>query len=163
MLTGVNVVDCTAGATLLSKIPSCDILHGDKGYDSDAIRRQVEAGGAMPNIPPKANCKWKNCFSPFLYRNRNAIELFFRLMKQTLRFKRLMGRSQNAMRIQLAAALIAHLLLRLAQSIEKNNSGFLDLARHVKTNFMHRKSVVDMRAPPPRNYLDARQYEMLLC
>jgi hypothetical protein len=28
----------------------------------------------MPNIPAKANRKWKNCFSPVLYRNRNAIE-----------------------------------------------------------------------------------------
>src|SRR4051794_17717165 len=28
--------------------------HGDKGYDTDAIRRQVEATGAMPNIPSKA-------------------------------------------------------------------------------------------------------------
>lgn len=30
---------------------ACSILHGDKGYDSDAVRRQIEAGGAMPNIP----------------------------------------------------------------------------------------------------------------
>jgi hypothetical protein len=72
MLTGGSVADCTAGAELLSKMPACVILHGDKGYDSDAIRRQVENVGAMPNIPPKTNCKWKNCFSPFLYRNRNA-------------------------------------------------------------------------------------------
>ena len=65
MLTGGNVADCTAGAKLLSKMPACDILHGDKGYDSDVIRRQVENAGVMPNIPPKANRKWKNCFSPF--------------------------------------------------------------------------------------------------
>jgi len=80
MLTGGQVADYTAGAELLSKMPACDILHGDKGYDSDAIRRLVENVGAMPNIPPKANRKWKNCFSPFLYRNRNAIErMFYRL------------------------------------------------------------------------------------
>jgi transposase len=35
----------------------------------------------MPNIPPKANRKWKNCFSPFLYRNRNAIERMFCRLK----------------------------------------------------------------------------------
>lgn len=28
----------------------------------------------MTNIPPKANRIWKNCFSPYLYRDRNAIE-----------------------------------------------------------------------------------------
>jgi transposase len=35
----------------------------------------------MPNIPPKANREWKNCFSPFLYRNRNAIERMFCRLK----------------------------------------------------------------------------------
>jgi hypothetical protein len=66
---------------LLARLPPCEILHGDKGYDSDAIRRQVEDGGALPNIPPKANRKWKNCFSPVLYRNRNAIERMFCRLK----------------------------------------------------------------------------------
>jgi hypothetical protein len=70
MLTGGQVADCTAGALLLEQLPDCDILHADKGYDANAIRRQVEERGAMPNIPPKANRKWKNCFSPFLYRTR---------------------------------------------------------------------------------------------
>jgi transposase len=50
------------------------IVHADKGYDSNAIRNKVEGKGAMPNIPPKANRRWRNCFSPFLYRDRNAIE-----------------------------------------------------------------------------------------
>jgi hypothetical protein len=31
----------------------------------------------MPNISPKANRKWKDCFSPVLYRHRNAIERMF--------------------------------------------------------------------------------------
>ena len=81
MLTGGNVADCVAGAELLARLPACEILHGDKGYESDAVRRQVEKDGAMPNIPPKANRKWKNCFSPFLYRNRNAIERMFCRLK----------------------------------------------------------------------------------
>src|SRR6188508_2602163 len=67
LLTGGQIADCTAGAVLLEEMPRSAILHGDKGYDSDAIRRQVEGKGAMPNIPPKANRRWKNCFSPVLY------------------------------------------------------------------------------------------------
>ncbi len=59
----------------------CEILHADKGYDSNAIRRQVENGGAVPKIAPKSNRKWKNCFSPFLYGNRNAIERVFCRLK----------------------------------------------------------------------------------
>jgi hypothetical protein len=59
MLTGGQVADCTAAGALLDRLPDCDVLHADKGYDANAIRRQVEERGTMPNIPPKANRKWK--------------------------------------------------------------------------------------------------------
>jgi IS5 family transposase len=68
------VADCIAADVLLDHIAAAEILHGDKGYDSDAVRRKIESKGAAPNIPPKVNRRWKNCFSPYLYRNRNAIE-----------------------------------------------------------------------------------------
>lgn len=83
LLTGGQVADCTAGSVLLQQMPAARILHGDKGYDSNAIRRQVEENGTMPNIPPKANRRWKNCFSPVLYRDRNAIERMFCRLKYT--------------------------------------------------------------------------------
>jgi transposase len=81
MLTGGQVADCTAGAALLEQLPDCEILQGDKGYDANAIRRQVEERRPTPNIPSKDNRKWKNCLSPFLYRNRNAIERMFCRLK----------------------------------------------------------------------------------
>jgi hypothetical protein len=49
-----------------------------------------------------------------LYKRRWQIELFFRWVKQTLKIKHFLGRSENAVRIQIAIALIAFLLLRLA-------------------------------------------------
>jgi transposase len=105
MLTAGNVADCTAGKLLLARLPPCEILHGDKGYDSNAIRRQVEATGAMPNIPPRANRKWKNCFSPFLYRNRNAIERTFYRLKD---FRRVATRyDRNAVNYLAAVCLAA--------------------------------------------------------
>ncbi len=105
MLTGGNVADCTAGAELLALLPPCEILHGDKGYDSNAIRRRVEDGGVMPNIPPKANRKWKNCFSPFLYRKRNAIERMFCRLKD---FRRVATRyDRNAANFLAAVCLAA--------------------------------------------------------
>jgi transposase len=55
-------------------MPGASILHGDKGYDSDAVRRQVEAKGAMTFR-----------FSPFLRRNRNAIERMFCRLKDDRR------------------------------------------------------------------------------
>jgi len=63
-LTGGQVADCTAADTLLDQMPPAVILNGDKGYDSDAVRRKIQSKGAAPNIPPKANRRWKNCFSP---------------------------------------------------------------------------------------------------
>jgi transposase len=89
---------------MLERLPECEILHADKGYDANAIRRQVEERGAIPNIPPKANRKWKNCFSPFLYRNRNAIERMFCRLKD---FRRVATRyDRNAVNF-LAAVCIA--------------------------------------------------------
>ena len=104
MLTGGQVADCTAGAALLARLPDCEILHGDKGYDANALRRQVEERGVMPNIPPKANRKWKNCFSPFLYRNRNAIERMFCRLKD---FRRVATRYNRNAANFLAALCIA--------------------------------------------------------
>ena len=72
---------------------TCEILHGDKGYDSDAVRRKIEAQGAAPNIPPKINRRWKNCFSPVLYRDRNAIERMFGRIKD---FRRIATRYHEA-------------------------------------------------------------------
>ena len=104
LLTGGQIADCTAGAVLLEEMPRSAILHGDKGYDSDAIRRQVEGKGAMPNIPPKANRRWKNCFSPVLYRSRNAIERMFCRLKD---FRRIATRYDRLAINFLAAVCIA--------------------------------------------------------
>ena len=104
MLTGGQVADCTAGEQLLEQMPQASMLHGDKGYDSNAIRRQVENKGAMPNIPPKANRHWKNCFSPFLYRNRNAIERMFGRLKD---FRRIATRYDRLAQNFLAAICLA--------------------------------------------------------
>lgn len=67
--------------------PFCNIVRPAKsctqteGYGSNALRRQVEERGTMPNIPSKANRIWKNCFSPVLYRHRNATERMFCRLK----------------------------------------------------------------------------------
>ena len=104
LLTGGQVADCKAAMVLLQRLPPCEILHGDKGYDSNAIRRHVEQTGAMPNIPPKANRKWKNCFSPVLYRQRNAIERMFCRLKD---FRRVATRYDRSAVNFLAAVCIA--------------------------------------------------------
>lgn len=49
-----------------------------------------------------------------LYRRRWQVELLFRWIKQHLKIRRFLGRSENAVKLQIYAALIAYLLLRLA-------------------------------------------------
>lgn len=46
-----------------------------------------------------------------LYKARWGIELFFKWLKQNLKIKRFLGRSENAVRIQVLTALIAYLLI----------------------------------------------------
>src|SRR5258707_6652678 len=76
-----------------------------------------------------------------LYKRRWAIELFFRWVKQTLKITRFLGTSENAVRIQIAVALIAFLLLRLAQSTQKAIQSPLAFARLVRANLMHLRRI----------------------
>ncbi len=76
-----------------------------------------------------------------LYKRRWAIELFFRWVKQILKITRFLGTSENAVRIQIAVALIAFLLLRLAQAAQKAIQSPLAFARLVRANLMHRRRI----------------------
>ena len=76
-----------------------------------------------------------------LYKRRWAIELFFRWVKQTLRIRHLIGTSENAVRIQIAVALIAYLLLHAAYAAQKIVNGPQAFARLVRANLMHRKRI----------------------
>ena len=92
-----------------------------------------------------------------LYKRRWRIELFFRLMKQTLRITKFVGRSENAVRTQIAVALIAFLLLRRLQDVTKEKHGFLELVRLVRANLMHRKDVSRLRDNSPAPPIDSAQ------
>jgi hypothetical protein len=76
-----------------------------------------------------------------LYKSRWLIELFFRWIKQNLRIRHLLGTTLNAVRIQVATAMIAFLLLRLAQSFQSAIQSPLAFARLVRANIMHRRRI----------------------
>ncbi len=84
-----------------------------------------------------------------LYRRRWAIELFFRWVKQTLKITRFVGTSENAVRIQIAVALIAFLLLRLAQATQQTIRSPLVFARLVRANLMQRRHIDNLLEPSP--------------
>lgn len=97
-----------------------------------------------------------------LYRRRWAIELFFRWIKQILKIARFVGTSENAVRIQIAVALIAFLLLRLAQAAQKANLGSVVFSRLVRANLMHRRSINQLLEWPPA-ITDQSQMSLSLC
>ena len=67
-------------------------------------RHAIEERGATPNIPPKITRRWKSCFSPMLYRRRNAIERMFNRLKD---FRRIATRYDRLAAHFLAALQIA--------------------------------------------------------
>lgn len=72
---------CRATDVLLNDLAAGTIVLADKAYDSNAIRDLIERQGAFPNIPSKANRRWKSCFSRTLYKGRNAVECMFCRLK----------------------------------------------------------------------------------
>ncbi len=87
-----------------------------------------------------------------LYKRRWEIELFFRWIKQTLKIKRFLGTSENAVRIQVTVALIAFMLLRLAHEANKIVESPLAFARLIRANLMQRRTIRNLlqTAPPPK-------------
>jgi transposase len=92
-----------------------------------------------------------------LYKRRWAIELFFRWIKQTLKIRHFLGTSRNAVRIQIAVALIAFVLLRLAQATQKAIPSPLAFARLVRANLMHRRRIDRLLDSKPDDTLSSAQ------
>ena len=95
-----------------------------------------------------------------LYKRRWAIELFFRWIKQTLKITRFLGTSENAVRIQIAVALIAFLLLRLAQATQNAIASPLAFARLVRANLMHRRRLDGLLEIEPLGRFNTDQMEL---
>jgi IS4 transposase len=98
-----------------------------------------------------------------LYKRRWQIELFFRWIKQTLKIKHFIGRSENAVRIQIAVALIAFLLLRIANAALRSAQGMLSFTRLVRANLMHRRPLDGLSRPIHTAQPDLRQLSLNLC
>lgn len=96
-----------------------------------------------------------------LYKRRWAIELFFRWIKQTLKITRFLGTSENAVRIQVAVALTAFLLLRLAQALQTTVRSPLAFARLIRINLMHRRDLRTLLPPLHSVRTDAPQSALL--
>ncbi len=82
-----------------------------------------------------------------LYKQRWEIELFFKWIKQNLKIKTFLGRSENAVLIQVLVAMIAYLLLKLTQLVSSTNTSLQKIARLFSVNLTHKTSVFDLLYP----------------
>ena len=98
-----------------------------------------------------------------LYKTRWQIELFFRWIKHTLKIRHFLGTSENAVRIQIAVALIAFLLLRMAYRLQSSVKTLLSFTRLVMQNLMHRRPIDRLLEPAPPIVYDERQLRLNLC
>lgn len=80
-ITSGETHDTVPAKELLSGLQNGQLILAGKADDADWIRQRIEDQGAAPNIPSKANRKWKACFSAVLYKDRNLVERFFNKLK----------------------------------------------------------------------------------
>jgi putative transposase len=82
-----------------------------------------------------------------LYRKRWQIELLFRWIKQHLKIRAFLGRSENAIRLQIFAALIAYLLLRIGALANRSSLPALRFADLVRCRLFERSPIARIDKP----------------
>lgn len=85
-----------------------------------------------------------------LYKARWEVELFFKWVKQNLRLHHFLGTSRNAVTLQIMTALIAFLLVRLAQLRSHTTLAAQAAFRLISAAIMQRRSLDALLYPPPQ-------------
>jgi IS4 transposase len=85
------------------------------------------------------------------YKLRWQIELLFRWLKQHLKLRTFMGTSENAVKLQVIAAMIAYVLLRLAAKAAKTKFDILRFTELVGALLFERRRLANIDTPPPVN------------
>lgn len=88
-----------------------------------------------------------------LYKERWQIELFFKWIKQNLKISRFLGRSENAVKIQIYVAMIAFFLLRLFQEgpASSHKGGAKALMARLKGALLQAFDLTNRAKPPPQS------------
>ena len=79
-----------------------------------------------------------------LYKYRWRVELFFKWMKQHLRIKEFYGTSENAVKIQIYAAIIAYCMVVIVQEYMKVNLQTYDVLRILSTALLTKMPLHDL-------------------
>ena len=86
-----------------------------------------------------------------LYKTRWQIELLFRWIKQHLHIRKFLGQNDNAIRLQVLAAMIAYLLLRIAARANCIKIPPLRLTELIGQLLFTRRTLATINKPPPVN------------
>ena len=79
-----------------------------------------------------------------LYRKRWAIELFFKWIKQHLKIRQFLGRSRNAVTIQLLVALITYLLAEQYRRLSRSTQDFYLWLAELKATLFRRTELEEL-------------------
>ena len=90
------------------------------------------------------------------YKDRWAIELFFKWIKQHLRIKKFLGRSENAVRIQILTALIGYLLVVLYKQRHALQESLWECLCVISATLFQRIETEEARKRRRRRIQDAR-------
>jgi IS4 transposase len=86
-----------------------------------------------------------------LYKSRWQIELLFRWIKQHLDIRKFLASNDSAIRLQILAAMIAYLLLRIAAHTNRISMLPLRFAELVCQFLFSRRPIAEIDKPPPIN------------
>jgi transposase len=83
-LTGGEVHDAAVAVELSEAIVGCAVI-GDRGYDSNGFRRELEGNNNTPVIPGRRNRKEAIVYDQEKYKKRGLIERIFGKLKENRR------------------------------------------------------------------------------
>jgi putative transposase len=119
-------------------------------YDTDLREIRVARDGKAPLVLITNDHNRPASEIAALYQERWQIELLFKWLKQNLKIKRFLGRSENAIKTQIYVALIAFLLLRLFRAAIAPNGNPKALLTRLKTALFAPFSLANHNKPPPQ-------------
>lgn len=106
-LTPGNVADVKAAPLFADEMRGAGYLIADKGYDANALRTSLRAGGTCPVIPGRSNRKRAIDYDKVRYRDRHLIENGFCRLKD---YRRVATRYDKLSRNFLSAVALATLV-----------------------------------------------------
>jgi transposase len=109
ILTPGQAADVTQGQALIQDLPF-EVVIGDRGFDSQALVRAIEAKGGEAVIPTQTNRKVQRVIDRDRYKDRNLVERFWAKLKQ---YRRVATRYEKTARNFLAMVHVASIMILL--------------------------------------------------